>query len=303
MAITDRLGFTVDATEAPSSSTPNAGLAIKTAVRVATTGANIVLSGLQTIDGVALAAGDRVLVKDQTDQTTNGIYNVSTGNWAASSDFQSNTGLAQGLLVFVTSGSLHANSLWALTAANPIVLGTSALTFSQIAGVTATLTLGTTTLTLGGTTTNVVGLTLTDNSSTLSSGAAFWSPFWAGIPGTGITDRFNRVFVGSATAGLERLPVQHQAPCRRCRDGSTPCSIRQSRAPRSLPPRRHSASRRSWATRGPRIFTITAAFPRRDRRAACSSPTTTIWLEQTPSPMPSSASPSSAAEAPGSRRW
>lgn len=134
MATLDRLGATVDATDAPSSSTPNAGLAIKTAVRVATTGANIALSGLQTIDGVTLNAGDRVLVKDQIDQTTNGIYNASSGNWAASSDFQNNTQLAQGTQVTVTAGSTNINSVWQLSAANPVVLGTSLITFICMIG-------------------------------------------------------------------------------------------------------------------------------------------------------------------------
>jgi phage-related tail fiber protein len=130
MAITDRLGATVDATEAPSSSTPNAGLAVKTAVRAATTGSNIMLSGLQTMDGIALAAGDRVLVKDQSNQTLNGVYNVSTGPWAASSDFQNNTQLGRGALVFVTDGVSNAGSLWWLAVANPVVVGSSALVFS-----------------------------------------------------------------------------------------------------------------------------------------------------------------------------
>lgn len=132
MALVDRLGFVVDATEAPSSSTPNAGLAIKTAVRAATTGANIALSGLQTIDGVALAAGDRVLVKDQTNQTTNGIYNVSTGNWAAASDFQNNGQIAQGIVVLVSAGTVNANVLFELTTPNPITLGTSNIVWAVL---------------------------------------------------------------------------------------------------------------------------------------------------------------------------
>ena len=131
MATVDIRGATVDATDAPSSSTPNAGLGIKTAVRVATTGTNITLSGLQTLDGVALNAGDRVLVKDQADQTTNGIYNASTGNWALSSDFQNNSQLAQGCLVAVAAGVANINTIWELTTANPITLGTSAITFVQ----------------------------------------------------------------------------------------------------------------------------------------------------------------------------
>lgn len=129
MAVLDRLGATVSATEAPSSSTPNAGLAIKTAVRAATTGTNITLSGLQTIDGVALVAGDRVLVKDQSNQTQNGIYNVGTGNWAGSSDFQSNTQLGQGAIVFVTAGVTWTNICFILTTPNPITLGASLITW------------------------------------------------------------------------------------------------------------------------------------------------------------------------------
>jgi len=66
------------------------GLAPKEAVRVATTG-NITLSGAQTIDGVILVAGDRVLVWQQTDASENGIYDVAAGAWARSSDFDSLT--------------------------------------------------------------------------------------------------------------------------------------------------------------------------------------------------------------------
>lgn len=134
MATTDRLGATVDATDAPSSSTPNAGLAIKTPVRVATVGANINLQtiGLAVLDGVQLVAGDRVLVKDQTDQTTNGIYNASSGVWAAASDFQSNTQIAPGCQVFVTSGALNAQTTWALQGNGPLTLGTSVLTFANL---------------------------------------------------------------------------------------------------------------------------------------------------------------------------
>ena len=62
------------------------GLKPKEAVRVATT-ANITLSGAQTIDGVLLSAGDRVLVKDQTLPEQNGIYVVAGGAWPRSDDF------------------------------------------------------------------------------------------------------------------------------------------------------------------------------------------------------------------------
>lgn len=141
MAIIDRRGATVSATDAPSSSTPNADLGVKTAVRVASTGSNIDIQtfGLGVLDGIQLAAGDRVLLKDQTDPTQNGIYNASTGVWAMSSDLQNNSQVANGLLVFVNSGTLNAQTLWALNATDPVVLGTSQLSFvTRISNVSTT---------------------------------------------------------------------------------------------------------------------------------------------------------------------
>jgi hypothetical protein len=109
---------------------PNPDLAVKTPARAATTGANITLSALQTIDGVALAAGDRVLVKDQTDATTNGLYNATTGSWTRTIDANNNSQWSQGLQVKIAQGTVNANTIWTLTTANPITLGTSVLTFT-----------------------------------------------------------------------------------------------------------------------------------------------------------------------------
>jgi hypothetical protein len=81
MAIIDIRGASLSAADPPISTNPSPDLAWKASVRAATTGSNITLSGLQTLDGVALAAGDRVLVKDQADPTTNGLYNAATGPW------------------------------------------------------------------------------------------------------------------------------------------------------------------------------------------------------------------------------
>jgi phage-related tail fiber protein len=129
MATVDRRGASLSAADPPISTNPNPDLAIKAPVRVATTGANITLSGLQTIDGVALNAGDRVLVKDQTDQTTNGLYNAQTGPWTRTIDANNNSRWAQGLMVLVTQGTTNAFTLWIVTAANPITLGTTSLTW------------------------------------------------------------------------------------------------------------------------------------------------------------------------------
>src|SRR5262252_927006 len=108
MATIDIRGASVSAADPPIGTNPNPDLAWKAPVRVATIGSNITLSGFQTIDGVALAAGDRVLVKDQTDATTNGFYNVATGPWTRTIDAANNSQWTQGLEVVVTKGSVNA---------------------------------------------------------------------------------------------------------------------------------------------------------------------------------------------------
>jgi phage-related tail fiber protein len=129
MAIIDIRGASVSSADPPIATNPNPDLAWKAPVRAATTGANITLSGLQTLDGVALVAGDRVLVKDQADATTNGLYNAATGPWTRTIDAANNSQWSKGMMVLITDGTTNDVTIWALTAANPIVLGTSTLTW------------------------------------------------------------------------------------------------------------------------------------------------------------------------------
>lgn len=103
--------------------------AIKTPCRLATT-ANITLSGEQTIDGVAAVEGDRVLVKDQTTTTQNGVYDVSTGSWTRSLDFDGPNDITDGTMVLVNSGSTYADKVFKLNATEPITIDTTALTFT-----------------------------------------------------------------------------------------------------------------------------------------------------------------------------
>ena len=110
-------------------------LGVKPPVLVATT-APITLSGEQTIDGVAIVAEDRVLVKDQVDQTTNGIYYCQLATWVRAPDFDGVRDSLQGTLVFVATGTTNARTLWALTTVAPVI-GTSNLTFAQNVGLTA----------------------------------------------------------------------------------------------------------------------------------------------------------------------
>ena len=109
------------------------GLDVKDSVRVATT-ASITLSGTQTIDGVAVVAGNRVLVKNQGTASTNGIYVVAAGAWARSTDADSDAEVTAGLFTFVEEGTANADTGWVLTTNNPIVLGTTALAFTQFSG-------------------------------------------------------------------------------------------------------------------------------------------------------------------------
>lgn len=103
----------------------------KQSVRAATT-ASISLSGLQTVDGVALAAGDRVLVKNQTNAVDNGLYVVATGAWKRATDADENSEVTPGLTVTVESGTAQADSIWQLVSDGQISLGTTALAFQNI---------------------------------------------------------------------------------------------------------------------------------------------------------------------------
>jgi len=57
-----------------------------TLVKVAAVDGNIILSGAQTIDGIGVVAGDKVLAATQTTQTQNGIYAVAAGAWVKDAD-------------------------------------------------------------------------------------------------------------------------------------------------------------------------------------------------------------------------
>lgn len=102
--------------------------AIKGPCRAATT-APVDLNGEQTIDGVSLVEGDRVLVRSQTDARDNGIYIVSTGNWPRSPDFRDSNDVFTGTQVFVTGGATYENRWFGLTTQGNISIGDSSLVF------------------------------------------------------------------------------------------------------------------------------------------------------------------------------
>jgi len=111
------------------------GLDIKDSVVVATT-ANITLSGTQTIDGVSLSADNRVLVKDQSTASQNGIYLVKSGaSWVRTDDMATGSDAA-GAFTFIEQGSTYADVGFVCSSdKGSAVVGTNNLSFTQFSGV------------------------------------------------------------------------------------------------------------------------------------------------------------------------
>lgn len=105
------------------------GLDVKASVKAATT-ANITLSGTQTVDGVSLSAGDRVLVKNQTTASQNGLYVVAAGAWSRSNDMDA-WAEVPGAFTFVEEGTTLADTGWVCTSNAGGTLGTTAINFTQ----------------------------------------------------------------------------------------------------------------------------------------------------------------------------
>jgi uncharacterized cupin superfamily protein len=116
------------------------GLDVKASCRAATT-ANITLSAPQTIDGVSVIAGDRVLVKEQTTGSENGIYVCQAGAWTRAIDFDEDAEVTAGSFTFVAEGTVNSDKGFVLTTNDPIVVGTTSLAFSQFSG-TGSITAG-----------------------------------------------------------------------------------------------------------------------------------------------------------------
>lgn len=105
-------------------------LAVKAPVKaVAIT--NITLSGEQTVNGVAVVEDDRVLVTAQTSSVDNGIYVVDTSAWERAADFDGNRDVGNGTLVTVNRDAGR-NVFYQVEATDPVVIGTSAITFFEV---------------------------------------------------------------------------------------------------------------------------------------------------------------------------
>ena len=109
------------------------GLDIKDSVKVATT-ANITLSGTQTIDGVAVSADERVLVKDQSTASQNGLYLCKASTWVRTDDLAAGSDAA-GAFAFVEQGTVNGDNAFVCSSdKGSAVTGTNNLTFVQFSG-------------------------------------------------------------------------------------------------------------------------------------------------------------------------
>lgn len=131
------------------------GLNVKSPCLVATT-VSITLVGGQTIDGITVVAGDRVLVKNQSTASQNGIYVVQTTAWTRSTDMDSWAEVPSAF-TFVETGTTQADTGWVCTSDPGGTLGTTAITWAQFSA--------------AGTYTAGTGLTLTGNQFNITNTA------------------------------------------------------------------------------------------------------------------------------------
>jgi phage-related tail fiber protein len=113
------------------------GLDWKQSVRVASTGnVNVSNPGTSTFDGVSLSNGDRVLLKDQSTASQNGIYTFATSSTAMvrATDADSSSEVTGGMAVTVTEGTVNADTVWILTTNDTITLGSTNLAFTELGG-------------------------------------------------------------------------------------------------------------------------------------------------------------------------
>lgn len=184
------------------------GLDPKQSVKAATVANIASLSGTMTIDGVALVAGDRVLVKDQTTTTANGIYVVAAGAWSRSLDADSWAELP-GAYVFAEAGTANADMGFVCTVEAGGTLGTTPITFQQFSGA-GQISAGAG-LTKTGNTIDVVGTAgrIVANADSIDLASGIVS---AGTYKSVTVDTYGRVTAGSNPATLSGYGITDAQP-------------------------------------------------------------------------------------------
>lgn len=116
----------------------HAGMVVKR-VRVATIANGTLATAFangQTVDGIVLATGDRILLKDQTTGADNGVYTANaSGAPTRAIDFDESAEVLPNTLIVVAEGTVNADTVWQLTTNASITLGTTALVFGQLSAV------------------------------------------------------------------------------------------------------------------------------------------------------------------------
>ena len=154
---------------------------------VAATTANIALTGTQTIDGVALVAGNRCLVKNQTTASGNGIYVVAAAAWARAADSTTAAQL-ENEATYIDQGTTQAGTGWTMTTPLPITVGTTNLTYAQFSG--------------AGTYTAGNGITISGNVIAVGAGTGILST--AGQVAVDTTVIATQAFVNTAVTGMAK---------------------------------------------------------------------------------------------------
>ena len=190
------------------------GLDTKASV-VAGTTANITLSGAQTIDGIAVVATDRVLVKNQTAPADNGIYVASATAWSRAPDMDT-WAEVPGAYVFVETGSTLADTGWVCTSDAGGTIGVTAITWAQFSGAgsgVSSITFGSTGLTPATATTGAVTvagtLALTNGGSGQTTAQLAMNAF-AGAVTSGSYLRGNGTNVVMNTIQVADVPTLNQ---------------------------------------------------------------------------------------------
>lgn len=162
-----------------------AGMNWKDSVKAATTAAGTLASSFEngdTVDGVTLATGDRILIKNQAAGAENGVYTVNaSGAPTRATDADTGAEILQAA-VFVEQGTTNADTGWVLSTNGPITLGTTSLTFAQFTGSGTTYAADGTTLALSGSTFSLVTPVTVANGGT-GSGTASGARTNLGVPG------------------------------------------------------------------------------------------------------------------------
>ena len=205
----------------------------KASVRAATTANIATLAGgaPNTLDGVTLANADRILVKDQTTASANGIYTVTTvgtgsnGTWTRASDFDSSAEAVPGSIVMVNEGTANGDKMFMLATNGPITLGTTSLVWSAYGTSTGEIGVAGAGLTKTGTTYDVVAGstgTLTVAADAVDVNTARVNRKWAGtIPTSSSTVDGIAITISGAQVTFNH-GANNPAPMVVIRAGSSP---------------------------------------------------------------------------------